>query len=91
MALDTELSNGRRGIVTPCLELQADSVAANGLTLLVCLLELELTTLCVELEATELVSLDPRTGLVSRDELEILWDELGVLLELAFGFDVVGR
>jgi hypothetical protein len=88
---DTELSNGKREIVTPFLALQADSVAANGLTLLVCLLELEPTALCVELGATELVSLAPRTGLVRRDELGVLWVQLDVLLELAFWFNVVGR
>lgn len=88
---DTELSKGKREIVTPFLALQADSVAANGLTLLVCLLELEPTALCVELGATELVSLDPRTGLESRDELGVLLVELDVLLELVFWFDVVDR
>lgn len=58
--------------MTPFLALQADCVVTDDLTLLVCLLELELTAFCVEIEATELVSLEPRTGLVSRDELETL-------------------
>lgn len=85
---DTELSGGIRDIVTPFLALQADCVATNGLTLLVCLLGLELVAFRVELEATEPGSLEPRMGLVSRDGLETFCDELAVLLELAFCVDV---
>lgn len=88
---DTESSNGVRVIVTLFLALQADCVASNGLALLARLLEVELTALCVELEATELVTLEPLAGLVILDELETFSDEPDVLPELALCVDVVGR